>query len=405
VLKSAEARAVGGDKEVRQALGNMVASAQNLKHAQEHAADQLNRIVPYLQERAQGLSDITQLTGKQVGQILQSLMLSERALKTSAEHSEDAIKKLSSTADGLGERLFGAVNLLQASGKVLAETTEKTQSRLDEAIGKLVIPATPAPAPMPAADNASAPRIGAVVAELEAMQVRLKDLLAEQTEAARVHIDLLTTQSNGLLTQTLTASQSMMSAADRLRDEETKLDLAIAGAARRLEELVDRLEQEAGDSYGKGMTAGPGAEDQNRFRELGGQIALLSDKLTTLGQGLAQGMESLRKAPAPAASAPADTSSLSAQLRDQWFQMAAQIEATRTGLAETITQQIARVEARLAQLNTAPQAPSADSETLRDAQQQMEQQTQILTELVATLGVLDAHMQDIRSQVAAIKAG
>ena len=36
-------------------------------------------------------------------------------------------------------------------------------------------------------------------------------------------------------------------------------------------------------------------------------------------------------------------------------------------------------------------------------QQQMEQQTQILNELVATLGALDAHMQDIRTQVADIK--
>jgi methyl-accepting chemotaxis protein len=204
----------------------------------------------------------------------------------------------------------------------------------------------------------------------------------------------------------MTASQSMMSAAERLRDEEGKLDLAIAGSAQRLSDLVDRLEQEAGDSYGKGMGASVGlsAEDQNRFRELAGQISLLSDKLTTLGQGLAQGLESLRKAP-PVAAEPVDTSSLSAQLRDQWFQMAAQIEATRTGLAQTIAQQIERVETRLSQITTATAPIAGESETLRDAQQQMEQQTQILTELVATLGVLDAHMQDIRSQVAAIKAG
>ena len=118
VLQSVENRAVSGDQQVRQALQGMLGSAESLKHAQEHAADQLNRIIPFLQERSQGMSDIAQITGKQITQVLQSLNTTERGLRSSAEHSEAAIRKFSSTADTLGERMFGAVNLLQASGKV-----------------------------------------------------------------------------------------------------------------------------------------------------------------------------------------------------------------------------------------------------------------------------------------------
>ena len=79
--------------------------------------------------------------------------------------------------------------------------------------------------------------------------------------------------------------------------------------------------------------------------------------------------------------------------------MAGQVEATRAALEQSIQKQVTRIEQQLAEagmLNAAPVVP----ETIRDAQQQMEQQTQILNELVATLGALDAHMQEIRTQVA-----
>jgi dihydrodipicolinate synthase/N-acetylneuraminate lyase len=92
------------------------------------------------------------------------------------------------------------------------------------------------------------------------------------------------------------------------------------------------------------------------------------------------------------------------QMRDHWYQMAAQIEATRSGLAQVIEQQTGRMEMRLAALSWAASAPAAaDTPAMRDAQRHIEQQTVILGELVNTLGVLDAHMQDIRSQMQMMK--
>ncbi len=55
ILQGVQKHANDGDQQLRQSLQNMIGSAQSLKHAQEHAADQLNRIIPYMQERAHGL--------------------------------------------------------------------------------------------------------------------------------------------------------------------------------------------------------------------------------------------------------------------------------------------------------------------------------------------------------------
>src|SRR5262249_36593448 len=150
----------------------------------------------------------------------------------SAEHSETAVKKLSSTADDLGDRLFGAINLLQASGKVLAEQTEKTQSRIDEAIDKLKdIPAVVAPpAPEPAAPafaSDTAPRLEALIASLEAGHKKLEELVSEQTQAAKVQIDLLMTHSTGLLSQSTTTAQTLSAAADHIREGQAKFDATV----------------------------------------------------------------------------------------------------------------------------------------------------------------------------------
>jgi hypothetical protein len=90
-------------------------------------------------------------------------------------------------------------------------------------------------------------------------------------------------------------------------------------------------------------------------------------------------------------------------MRDQWHQMAAQIEATRSNLSQIIEHEVSKIEIRLAGLSASPHA-TIEPDAFRDAQHQMEQQTHILSELVATLGILDAHMQAIRSEVAHVRA-
>ena len=403
VLHKAESNAVHGDGQVRQALTNMLGSAQGLKNAQEHAADQLNRIIPDLQARAQGMAEITQLTGRQVSQVLQSLTSAERGIKHSAEQSQQTIAKLSATADTLGERMFGAVNLLQASGKVLAETTDKTQARLDAAIARIGQIASQ-PGPVFAGDTVTSaltedhvPRMAAVIEALESTQERLRGLLADQAHATRAQIDLLTTQSSGLLSQATTASHSLSSATDHLRHEQASLDQLLSGFAVKLNELGTRLETQAATAIASAASAMPQVvttpADPAPYQNLAGRIDALSDQLAALGEAMQ----------AEAAALPPALTGLPDQMRDHWYQMAGQIEATRSGLADIITRQIERIEARLAQAPELAVQTAAEPAILVEAEAQMEQQTQIMSELVATLGVLDAHMQEIRTEVADLR--
>ncbi len=383
VLQNVEKRAVSGDQQVRQALQGMLGSAESLKNAQEHAADQLNRIIPFLQERTQGLSEIAQITGKQVAQALQSLAQSERGLRSTAEHSEEAIRKFSTTADTLGERMFGAVNLLQASGKVLAETTEVARSRFDTAIERIgsatfQMPAGPLAGATGAVDHHSAERLETAVGALETAHSKLSQLLSEQADATRAHIDLLTTQSGGLLTQASTTSQTLSTAADRLRDEQAKL-------AEMLARIPAPTEQHAVQPI----------SFEPLLVELKSGFVALENNLAALREQISASKQAEQNS---ATSAPAGD--LTEQMRDHWYQMAAQIEATRSNLAQVIMEQAARVETHLTALAHAPAEASSDHDLARDTQHQMEQQTLILNELVATLGLLDAHMQELRSQVA-----
>ena len=431
-------RGQDGNQQIRHVLQDMMGSAQSLKNAQEHAADQLNRIVPFLQERAQGIAEITQITGKQVSQVLQSLIITERAIKTSADQSDEAIKKLSSTADDLGGRLFGAVNLLQASGKVLAETTESTQSRLNEAIERLSQTVVPAPTPhmidipgdAPSKEETDlAPRIEIVIKSLEATQKQLENRLDEQTQAAKAQIDLLTTHSTSLLAQTATTTQTLSSAADHLRGEQAKFDETVTNISGKLNSLGERLEHQANEAFtkmGERSTQPEVPQDNTLLTSIGLQIAELNEKLSSLDK---KTMSAAREVTPQQA---ATSNNLLLEIKsgfettvrsltemreqltnlvinvqtqvpqalpssDNWQIIAGQIETTRITLTQQITQQIDRIEMRLNTLNS--KVGTAEPNLPRDAQEQMEQQTQILTELVATLGVLDAHMQQLKTDM------
>ncbi len=117
----------GSDQQLRAMTQEMTGTVDKLKNAHAHAADQLNRLIPHIQERATSMAEITQMTGRQMAQTLQSIASSDKVLKAQAEGAGTTLARLSATADTLGERLFGAINLLQAGGKVLAETGAQLQ--------------------------------------------------------------------------------------------------------------------------------------------------------------------------------------------------------------------------------------------------------------------------------------
>ena len=306
------------------------------------------------------------------------------------------------------ERLEGAVAAL-----------ETTHNKLEQLLAQ---PPVMAPAPVPVPVDSQAPEhLGSAVSALEAAHARLETLLAEQTEATRAHIDLLTTQSSGLLLQSSTSSQTLSIAADRLRDEQNRLGEILGILSARLDttvapnphdkELVTTITSRL-DQLGQHITQAMGALaglPQQVIAQTTREPAFAAPLLADIKDGFASIAQSIQilhgqiatlqaAAYKPDAKPDAENGD---QMRDHWYQMAAQIEATRSSLAQVIMQQTDRVEAHLATLTKNLAATSPNNDFARDTQNQMEQQTLILNELVATLSLLDAHMQELRSQVTA----
>jgi hypothetical protein len=250
--------------------------------------------------------------------------------------------------------MFGAVNLLQAGGKVLAETTEKTQSRLNEAIslitGGQVSMAQPAPMPD------IMPRLDAIAASLEEAKRKLDERPA--------------------------------------LDASSRFDMAAA----MLETIQNRLDQQLQQLGQKSAARDDTGIEMDEPLFVGSFLTEVRMGFETTTQQIQQ----LRDQLAALAGKPDGAGMSGEQMTNQWYQMAAQIEATRGAIEQTILQQMEKLEAKL---GTAPNGKaSVDPEAFTASQQQMEQQTQILAELVTTLSVLDAHMQQIKSEIGQHKA-
>lgn len=384
VLHNVEKRGLDGDQQVRQVLQTVTSSAQSLRNAQEHAADQLNRILPYLQERAQGMAEITQITGKQVSQALASLTISERGLRTSADQSEEAVKKLSSVADNLGERMFGAVNLLQASGKILAESTEKTQSRLNDAIAMLsdikMSPSSINMQPQGPTILDVSPRLEQIASALESAQKRLDERLQQlaQITQSTAPQQIITPVENTAISDHLLAEIKAGFEATTHQIEQVQGQYAalqeLALSRPPIEVRVDAQPEPQQPSYVRDLVI----EIKTGFETINRQVGQMREQMTM-------------------ANAAGQSTNIAEQMQTQWYQMAGQIEATRAAIEQTITQQMESIGARIDMAGSTP--TQVDPAAFSDAQKQMEQQTQILEELVATLGMLDTHMQQLKSAI------
>ena len=420
ILSSVAQQGQNGDQQVKQAIAEMVGSAESLKNAHAHAADQLNRLIPPIQERAQGLAEITQITGKQISQTLQSLASSEISLKANAEQAKDTLTKLSSTADDLSERLFGAINLLQASGKVMAETTENIKSRLGESA-----------APPPVQDASLAPWIE----RLEDIALRLASAQTVRDEpSGATDITPLSDQLERITSQlaALQASAYEQAPEQIFSQGDTEQGAKVAAALSELKSLM--IAQNGVAALGEKITeltdlngrvavftsALPGDLRQALREELQG-VATLNDKIAELTelngrvavftsalpgdlrQALREEMQNVSPSSEDAAegetpqSACAFSPELQDQFRDQWFQMSAQIEASRASVVQTLADHIDGIETRLsAKPAMVPTKTTADYAL----QIQIEKQTQILMELVSTLSLIDEHMRQMKAEVA-----
>jgi hypothetical protein len=268
-----------GDQQIRHAISEMVGGAESLKNAHAHAADQLNRLVPHIQERATGMAEIAQITGRQVAQTLQTLTLNEMNMKASAETAKETLARLSSTADDLGERLFGAINLLQASGKILAETTENIQLHGGTAPAK-DYGATLAPILSSEALAPLAEQLTGITAQLNDMQNQLTEnasvLAANAANADEIVIVGPADISNSeVAMQNSAGLQALADKAETLRVGQTSFQAALTQIQTKLESLGVSIQQQATLALG----AGEAANDKYDMALLSGFAQLLAERV------------------------------------------------------------------------------------------------------------------------------
>ncbi|MDD4616086.1 MAG: hypothetical protein PHW76_03085 [Alphaproteobacteria bacterium] len=475
ILDEIEKGSKDGNKQIMKAIAEMAGGAENLKNAHAHTSDQLARLIPAIQDRAQGLAEITQITGKQLTHTLQSLASSEITLKANADQVKETLDKLSSTADDLGQRLFGAINLLQAGGKVLNETTENIRTRWSDA--------------------SISDKLSSISQQLSGLQDKL-DVQAdsqfglakalEETshrsgdtpDTLRAALAPLGTQISGIM-EHLGDLQQMLNAQARSQEDVAKAvaqashgtssemqEAALNSLTGQLGQVMDQLASlhvaltERVAPVAEILPAGPDSnglaaiEDKiGQLVELDGRVAVfvsalpgdlrqalkeeiqsasaasapdkvvelqkkiemllaalsvsphyarmiqeVGDKLTarideqrTLIESKLQTLEKIATTP-QANNGNALPQDLQKQFLDQWFQMSAQIEASRSSMLEAIGEQLRELETRLAQ------HPNSKSASDREVQLHIEKQTEILTEMVSTLSLIDAHMQQIKPE-------
>ncbi|MDD3182900.1 MAG: hypothetical protein PHD48_08880 [Alphaproteobacteria bacterium] len=137
VLNSLQKQGASQEESARALSRTLTDIAVSLSATQEKSVAQIGNLVPYMQERIQNMSEVTHLAGNHITQSLQTLNKAETTLRSSAGQSHQVVQQLASATNQMGERMFAALNLMQASGKLLNETTESVKTHFNEAVRTL----------------------------------------------------------------------------------------------------------------------------------------------------------------------------------------------------------------------------------------------------------------------------
>lgn len=128
----------GQSVETLQKLTNSLTTCANdMLEKQQRTAEHVEQLVPYMQDRAQNMAEVTHIAGTKVANALQDFLRMDGHLRSIMADSHEKISSLAGSANSMNERLFAAVNLMQASGNALTETTEATRQRLNISIETL----------------------------------------------------------------------------------------------------------------------------------------------------------------------------------------------------------------------------------------------------------------------------
>ncbi len=283
------------------------ATSNRLQLTHETTTSQLARLLPQLEQRADGLNEIVRLTGQQAATTLQQLQHSSNLLREATQHNQAIGQKFASEADDLSQRLFAAVNLLRNSGGILSETNDMARARLEAIVGTM----TEAEQALIQALDSTRNRIS--------LTADMADMIADLSVRTENNASMMANAVDGLLQHNANLSQqvdvsgqrldSMLSNVDSLQQKFASAVATVAERSEQIEQvlrhlhgqherLMSELQRSGGDSassLGKLAT-----ESEQLIARIEAQLALagaIADtELRRLGDATAAAAESAQVA-------------------------------------------------------------------------------------------------------------
>jgi len=126
-----------GHRELQKLAQELSSSARSITSVQDKMAAQMLKLIPFMQERAHNMAEVTHIAGTKMTHVLENLIRAEQDLRDKAKQSAETVEKFAGNTNQMGERIFAAINLMQASSKALSEVTESVKSRFNDAIDSL----------------------------------------------------------------------------------------------------------------------------------------------------------------------------------------------------------------------------------------------------------------------------
>jgi len=235
---------------------------------------------------------------------------------------------------------------------------------------------------------------------------------------------MLTAHSSSLIAQASSTAQTLATVTDHLRSEQDKLGETGLRFATALETIGGRLEQRVMESLNRAET---GLQGIDRLSELAAQMGTAIERLNSysppapaveitaesvpaniwmeIKTGFEITMRSIERLreefiEASLRQPVASAEPLAVAGPDQSGKIIEQITASNDTLARAIAQQAEQIEGRLAAMDKKIGGSSSGSVSIagmspEEAQSQLQQQAQILSELATALGAIDQHMQEM----------
>lgn len=258
LLNQVQQHGAVNEKSIKSLTTILTEASQSLSQAQEAGVRQINKIVPFMQERMQNMAEVTQLAGTQMTQSLQSLIKTETSLRSAATQSQQTVQQLANSTAQMGERMFAALSLMQASGKQLGETTEAVKECFNEAVESLARGETQLHQVISKTEQKLASTLNAeesmssIVARTEASATKMEkavNTIYDRHEAVNEQVVTAAHRMDSIVASFDTAQRAMNDAATQIRRDGALVGNLLTELRSNNDQLLTALSQQSQTSF------------------------------------------------------------------------------------------------------------------------------------------------------------